>query len=139
MSVLNMLAGSLPATATYAVREWRWIPADPDEFADHRAGTLVIRQQRAARNGRAKPTAEESDCYALEVEDARSYLFCNVGDVTKAEVYRVTLAPHPSGDLCSCTAGKVDTGRKKKAAGELCCKHKDTIRAILEQGGIVPQ
>ncbi len=136
MSVLNMLAGKLSSTATYAVREWRWIPADPDEFADHRAGTLVITQQRAARNGRAKPTAIESDCYAIEVEDARAFLFCNVGNPEKVEVYRVVVAPHHSGDTCTCDAGRVDLGRKRKAAGELCCKHRCAARAVIAEGGL---
>jgi hypothetical protein len=135
-----MQTGELPPTATYAVREWRWVPADPGAEV---LGELTIVLQRHARNGRAKPTAVESDTYAVQHDTppvggpGRAYLLLNLTDPDQADVYRVVIGPYPSGDTCSCPAGRVDLGRKRRAAGELTCKHRSPIRQIIEQGGLL--
>jgi hypothetical protein len=139
MSVLDMTCGSLPPTATYQRRDYVWLPADPGDYDDGRLGTLTIVLQHSRRAG-AKQT---SDTYAVERESeptpgvvGRSFLLCNLTDPDQEDVYRTVVAPHRSGDSCTCDAGRVDTGRKRKAAGELPCKHRDTLRALIEEGAV---
>ena len=136
MSVLDMMTGELPPTATYQRRDWVWIPASPGDHEDGRLGTLTIVLQRSRRAG----AKQDSDTYAVEADTeplnqmGKAYLLCNLTDPDQPDVYKVTLAPHPSGDACSCKAGSVDLGRKRKATGELCCKHKCALRAMIAEG-----
>jgi hypothetical protein len=136
MSVLDMVSGELPPTATYQRRAFVWLPADPGDYDDGRLGTLTIVLQHSRRTG----AKQESDTYAVEPESepvgsmGRAYLLCNLTDPGQPDVYRCVIAPHASGDSCSCDAGRVDRGRKRKAAGELECKHRATLRALMEEG-----
>jgi hypothetical protein len=135
MSVLNMLSGRLNPTATYAVREWRWVPNDPEANPEGPLGELTIILQKAERNGRTRPTKVESDTYAVAEEpgfDAvgRHFLLMNLTDPAQPEVYGVQIGPR--GCDCNCKQGQVDRGRRAVNDDEVGCKHRDAMKAVLE-------
>lgn len=124
MGALDMICGRLPPTATYAVREYRWVPGG----ADGRLGTLTLILQAAERNGRRKPVKVESDTYAVcEDTEPRGYyglglLLLNETDASQADVYRVVLGP-----ACYCNC--------KAAQCKLECKHLAAAMDVLLEGG----
>lgn len=126
MSVLDLLTGSLPPTATYARRDWVWLPADPTDYPDGRLGTLTIVLQHSRRAG----AKQESDSYGVDFETepvgrmGANFLLVNDTDPQQPDAYRVLIGPEVS---CTCKAGKCRTP----------CKHIDAILDVIEQGGIV--
>lgn len=123
--VLDMLAGELGPTATYARRDVLWIPARPGQYPDGRDGTAVVKLQHSRRIG----AKFETDAYGIEREESEafevrgvSFLLLNDSDDTQWDVYRTVVGPECS---CTCTAGRVDRHE---------CKHIATCRWLLEEG-----
>lgn len=134
-SLLDMSSGRLSPTATYAVREWRWVPGECSR-GDGRIGSLTIILQYAERNGRRKPVASEWDTYGVEEEHdrplppgVRSFLLANDTDPEQPDVYRCVVGADANGlvyDACTCRAGAM-----KKP-----CKHVDAIDRLITDGVI---
>jgi hypothetical protein len=126
VSVLDLLTGSLPPTATYQRRDWVWLPASEGDYADGRLGTLTIVLQHSRRAG----AKQESDSYGVDFESepvagrGTNFLLVNDTDAGQPDAYRVRIGPEVS---CTCKAGKC----------RVPCKHIDAILDVIEQGGIV--
>lgn len=110
-------AGTLPPTATYPERGWRW-RRDPTGAV---AGWLTILVRRGTR--------VERDTYAVEpVENVsrrvRAFLLLNVTDPAQADVYAVVIGG-PRGDECTCKAA---------ACGVPNCKHRDAVKDLIAKG-----
>lgn len=118
MSVLDKIGGELPATLTYARREWDWVPTAEGE------GILTIRLWKGKRAG----SKCEIDSYQVQEEDSpgcrgRSFLILNLTDPDQPDVYRCVVGgPYQH---CTCTAGSV-----KRIES---CKHRDSIKAMLPE------
>ena len=81
--VLDMVTGVLEPTATYARREWIWIPAAPGVFDDDRIGSLTILLQHS-RKVNAKPEVDtygvDEDLHADRPAGCRVFLLRNDTD-----------------------------------------------------------
>lgn len=126
--ILDMTQGVLDPTATYAVREWIWIPAAPGVFPDARLGSLTIKLQKGKGRG-CKP---EVDTYGVDEchetprpAGARVFLLRNDTDEGQADVYACTVGADARGEVhakCTCEAGRRGKG----------CKHAAACNALLE-------
>ena len=132
MSVLDMVTGSLPPTATYKRRDWVWIPTTPGAFGDGRIGSLTLVLQHSLRTG----AKQETDTYGVEEEHdrdvptgVRSFLLANDTDPGQRDVYRCVAGSDAAGlvhDSCTCQAGAC---RKP-------CKHLDALTHLTTEGVI---
>lgn len=135
MSEFQVLRGELPATDTYKTREWTWI-AMPCR-SDLSDGSLTIYMVRGRKT--------ETDRYAVQELEGerfpgRVFLLEKLVDVSTipAEVkpgktdtdgpYMVCIASTGEHHTCNCKAGM--TGKN--------CKHRDTVLAVLDAGGLAP-
>ncbi len=122
MSVIDMKTGRLEKqTATHAVRDWVWVPGDPDN--DGRIGTLTITMRKSDRY-RSK---EERDSYGVQDGEpigrhGREFLLSNLTNPAKTRVYKVVI--HRNGNTCDCKAGECGNN----------CKHRDVLADIIEKG-----
>lgn len=114
---MNILSNSLPASKSQPIREWSFIEFGPD------AGTLTINVQRSA-NRAAKVYSETYDVEEDYSEHlpARTFLLAKRSDGT---IYAVTLTPTTG--RCTCDAAR---------AGH-ACKHIDTMRDLIDHGGLL--
>jgi hypothetical protein len=124
-AALDMITGTLPATATYASRSYVWFPATPGVYPDGRIGTLHITLQRSARPG----AKVEHDSYAVaELRD--------VSVPGKVSVF--TLRNNATGDSYRCAfwVGAVGVAActcKASTCGS-DCKHLAALAALLKDG-----
>jgi hypothetical protein len=123
-AALDMITGTLPATATYASRSYVWFPATPGVYPDGRIGTLHITLQRSARPG----AKVEHDSYGVREQQAialtGSRVFLLTND-TGNDSYRCVLWPAmPTASACTCAAGQA----------RLECKHLCSLQALLTEG-----
>ncbi len=123
--MMPVLAGRLPPTTTYARREWQWLPG-PDGCD----GTLMISLTHGRRVIRT-----ETDFYMVQEERdlglptaVRSFLLENELDPDPYGPFRVIVGG--MAELCGCEAGWFDRSRPRPTG----CKHKDALRALIEQG-----
>jgi hypothetical protein len=126
-SVLDMVTGSLPATATYARRDYVWVPASGGAYADGRIGSLTLVLQRSRRPG----AKVETDTYGVDEEldrplpaGVRAFLLANDTDPEQPDVYRCVVGSDAGGlvhDRCACRAGEVGK----------TCKHLDAINTLV--------
>lgn len=127
--ILDMVTGSLEPTATYARRDWIWIPAAPGVYDDDRIGSLTIVLQKG-KGGNCKP---EVDTYGVQEchhtdrpAGARVFLLRNDTDAEQPDVYACTVGADHRGEIhsrCTCEAGK---------RGKVC-KHTCALNALLEE------
>lgn len=113
---MNLLSNNLPASKSQPIREWAFIEFGPD------AGRLTINTQRTTN--RAAQVCSET--YDLEEDysehlPARTFLLRKQDDT----IYAVTLTP--AGDRCTCEGAR---------AGH-ACKHVDTMRDLIDHGGLL--
>jgi hypothetical protein len=108
---LAISTGSLPPSATYARRDWVWVPADEHAPAGT-VGALAIVQQRGARQG----ARAERDTYAVAL-DGDGYELANRATGTR-------YVCRPAAGKCSCPAGA--SGRN--------CKHLSALEALAIMG-----
>lgn len=114
----------LEPTSTHPRRQWAWVPGRGGH-ADHRDGTLHVRQSKGRTRG-----AWEEDAYGVIEGDpvgghnpGREYLLRSDTDPDQPDVYAVFVADGgPEWDCCTCTAGQC----RLKA-----CKHRGSLRALL--------
>jgi hypothetical protein len=124
--------GELPPTRSYDRRSYSWVPADPGVFDSHVDGTLTIflthTGKRIVRN--------EVFVYAVEVEweaavdfGVRSFLLENFTEPDEQGPFRCVVGGMH--ETCGCEAGSFDKRRVEPTS----CKHRDALRALLQQGG----
>jgi|GEM_PF-6854971 len=145
ISILDMAQGRLAPTATYHVREWRWLPHEVAH--DGRIGTLVIilahRARRELARGRySKATELEIDTYGVREEThlgATGRVFLLRKDKPpeeeereRQEAYRCVVGGMV--ETCGCQAGGFD--RVRTLANIVGCKHRDALRAMIADGVI---
>ncbi len=126
LSVIDFRTGDFGETATYARREFCWIPASKShpEY-DGRLGNLTIKLQMA-RTGWGR--ALELDTYAVDEQPpipglmGRVFHLANVTDPESDEVYEVVCGPQPK---CTCK------GFKCKAETD---KHVDCLTHLIRSG-----
>jgi hypothetical protein len=114
---MNILSNSLTPSKSQPIREWSFIEFGPD------SGTLTINTQRTT-NRAAKVYSETYDVEEDYSEHlpARTFLLAKRSDGT---IYAVTLTP--TTDRCTCDAAKCG----------MACKHIDTMRDLLDHGGLL--
>jgi hypothetical protein len=124
-AALDMITGTLPATATYACRSWVYFPATPGVYPDGRIGTLHLTLQRSARPG----AKVEHDAYGVKPSPFRpvphgAAVFLIRNDES-GEIYQCTIYPAmPTASACTCAAGQA---RRE-------CKHISALSALLADG-----
>ena len=133
-AALDMQTGSLPPTASYARRDWVWMPADPCHWSDGRIGTLTIILQHANSRPGCK---QEVDHYGVQEETElglpsgiRSFLLENDSDPDEYGPFRCMVGGMV--ETCGCEAGGADRRRREPTS----CKHRDALKDMIEQGVI---
>lgn len=137
----GILFDDLPRTATYAVRNWLYVPANLTAHDwDGRAGTLVIVQRRTAGPDSTPDTSIYAvqdvlntgpggrQFYLKKQNDPGETVTTDAdADGAKDEVHEVFLGDGTLPPKCSCDAGR---------AGLLVCKHRDALAAVVAAGGL---
>lgn len=125
---MNILSGDLERTATYAGRRWSWVE-NPDKTrpGEHHDGKLTITLQKGARPG----CKVEADTYCIEEEPpvgfvGRAFLLVNLSDESQPDVYRSRIGDRADDWACTCKAGSCG----------LLCKHVESLRAVVAEGGL---
>jgi hypothetical protein len=124
MLTLEPCRGELPPTRAYDRRQWTWEPADRYDSVD-RDGTLTI---LLTHTGKRRVRTEVS-VYAVQVElevleelGVWSFLLENWTENDPLGPFRCIVGS--AHECCGCEAFRYGLG----------CKHRDALRAILEQG-----
>lgn len=114
---MNILSNSLSPSKSQPIREWSFVEYGPD------AGTLTINTQRS-QNRAARVYSETYDVEEdySEILPARTFLLAKRSDDT---IYAVTIGPNIG--LCTCEGAA--HGRR--------CKHIETMRDLIDHGGLL--
>jgi len=124
-------SGTLPPTDTYSLREWSWEPAAGEGDGDGRTGTLVIDLERA-KGG------HDSDTYAVTELDplpglmGRVFKLVNMSETPPIPGFgERTTYETVVGGLCRCSC---PAGQHRAKHGTACCKHLETLTAVVGRG-----
>src|SRR5262249_7625814 len=135
-AALDMCSGSLAPTASYARRDWVWMPADPAAWTDGRLGTLTLVMQ----HGRSRAGLKvEVDHYGVQEElelslpaGVRAFLLENDSDPDEYGPFRCVVGSVK--ETCNCESGGFD--RNRQPDREVGCKHRAALLALVTEGVI---